>query len=198
MAIAFTCPACGLAAELPDVYRGQRLQCSACAGVFRIPADDGAPPEPVFPTTSVLTGDLSKACAFCGERIPRSARKCKFCGEILDRQLARAKKIEIQKDLERQRRLFAPNESKAAIASLSVAILGIFAAGLMPGLAVPCGLLAAVLGIVAKGEIARQPGLSGRGMSTAGIVIGVLGILGGFAMLLVIALHPDAFQQTGP
>lgn len=196
MPIAFTCPACGLAAELPETYRGQRLQCSACSGVFRIPLEDAQPPLPVLPT-SVLTGELSKDCAFCGERIPRAARKCKFCGEILDRRLARAKKIEIHKDLERQRRLVSPTESKSAIASLSVAIVGIFSAAIQPGLAIPCGLLAAILGISAKGEIAREPDLSGRGMSTAGIVIGLLGALGGLSMLLVIALHPEVFASGG-
>ena len=93
MAIVFTYPACGLAAELPDSFRGQRLQCSACAGVFPLPVEGAQAPEPVLPT-SVLTGQLSKACAFCGERIPRSARKCRHCGEILDRTLARAKKLQ--------------------------------------------------------------------------------------------------------
>lgn len=198
MPLPFACPACGFEAELPDVYRGQRLQCSACAAVCRIPAEEGGAPQPVRPSEGVLSGDLSKVCPFCSERIATVARKCKFCGEIIDRDLARAKKIEQHRDLERTQKFLGPNESKSAIASLSVAIVGIFAAGLQPGLAVPCGIVAATLGFIARGELARKPEMSGWGMSLAGIVIGVIGIIGGLAMLMVLVMHQESLQTTGP
>ncbi|MBI4616498.1 MAG: DUF4190 domain-containing protein [Planctomycetes bacterium] len=197
MAIPFQCPACDLRTELPDLYRGQRVQCSRCAGVFALPEDGIGPPEAVHPEGDLLAGEPTKECPFCGERIKRSARKCRFCGEIVDRELARAKKIEEQKDIERRQRLLAASESRAAMASLSVAVVGVFAAGLFPGLGIPLGALAFVLGVVARVEISRKPHLSGRGLATAGMAIGALGFLGSILMVTVLAANRESIEALG-
>lgn len=47
-------------------------------------------------------------------------------------------------------------------------------------------IVAVIVGIMAKREIRGQPGEGGAGIATAGIVVGVIGVLGG--LLLVVGL----------
>jgi hypothetical protein len=67
--------------------------------------------------------------------------------------------------------------SGKAIASLVLGILGtcLISSGLV---AVVCGILAVVFYTKAKKEI-KEKGLKGEGMSIAGLVCGIIGIVGG-------------------
>ncbi|MDQ4018676.1 MAG: DUF4190 domain-containing protein [Actinomycetota bacterium] len=63
-----------------------------------------------------------------------------------------------------------PRTSGAAIASLVLGILGLFAIPLITSLA------AIVLGRRAQREIAESPGLSGEGLAKAGVILGWIGV----------------------
>jgi len=75
-----------------------------------------------------------------------------------------------------------------AIASMVLGIVGLVF-GFIPGLGVIgliCGVVAIILGVVGKNAIDRSNGeLNGRGMATAGIVLGIITV--GLDILLLIA-----------
>jgi len=70
-----------------------------------------------------------------------------------------------------------PKNSGFAIASMVLGIIGIVF-GIIPGLALAgiiCGIIAIILGIVGKNTIDNSNGqLTGRGMATAGLVLGII------------------------
>lgn len=73
--------------------------------------------------------------------------------------------------------------SGKATASLVVAILGLIVAGVV------LGLVAIVLGVLARRDIAREPGLGGGGRATAGIVLGAIGFV--LAVVILAAGGPS-------
>ena len=70
-------------------------------------------------------------------------------------------------------------KSGKAIASLVTGILGLLVAGII------LGLVAIVLGVMARRDIEREPGLGGRGMATTGIVLGAIGLVLAVILLAV-------------
>jgi hypothetical protein len=75
-----------------------------------------------------------------------------------------------------------PQQSSGkAIAALVLGIIGIF---LLP---IVCSVLAIVFGAMARGEIQRDPTISGGGMATAGLVTGIIGVVA-WGLILLAAL----------
>ncbi len=72
--------------------------------------------------------------------------------------------------------------SVVAIGSLVASILGLTA---LPTVGSVIGL---VLGYVARGEIRRNPALTGEGLATAGIVLGWIGVAVSLIGLILVAL----------
>jgi hypothetical protein len=79
----------------------------------------------------------------------------------------------------------AGTKSGMAVAAMIVGILSIPAI-LIPILAIILGIVAIVLGAVAKGQI-RKSGMSNAGQATAGIVCGVIGLVGAIVFIAVVA-----------
>jgi len=77
-----------------------------------------------------------------------------------------------------------PKTSGMAIASMVLGIVSL-AMFCVWYLAIPCAILAVVLGTVARGPITRGQA-TGRGMATAGIVCGVIAL--GLAVLAIVGL----------
>jgi len=65
----------------------------------------------------------------------------------------------------------AQRTSGYAIAALVLGIVSLFIFGVI------CGTLAIIFGVKARNEIDRTPGLGGRQMATAGLVLGILGVV---------------------
>ena len=76
-------------------------------------------------------------------------------------------------------------KSGMATAAMIVGILAIPAL-LIPILAIILGIVAIVLGVVAKGQI-RKSGMSNAGQATAGIVCGVIGLVGAIVFIAIVA-----------
>lgn len=79
----------------------------------------------------------------------------------------------------------AQRTSGKAIASLICGIIGLVIAGIL------LGIVAVVLGVVARREIAADPGLTGEGLATAGIVLGAIAFV--LALVILITVGPTVF-----
>jgi hypothetical protein len=84
-----------------------------------------------------------------------------------------------------------------AIAALVLAILQflLWFFLLIPGFI--AALAALILGVTAVGQI-RRTGEGGRGMAITGIVLGALGVLGGFVWIIVFAVQSTNFHLHNP
>ena len=69
--------------------------------------------------------------------------------------------------------------SGKAIAALVLGIVSIFIFGFI------AGLIAIILAVLARKEIDADPSLGGRGLATAGLVLGIIGIVL-WALVLVV------------
>jgi hypothetical protein len=76
--------------------------------------------------------------------------------------------------------------SGRAIASMVLGIIAIPTA-VIPFIAWICGVVAIVLGCIARTDI-RRNGLRGHGQATAGIVLGAIGIVAGLALAIAVSV----------
>ena len=118
-------------------------------------AAPGAPAPP--------TGETRK-CPDCGEDVAKGAAKCPYCGKLLRKRAGRAR---------------FTRRSDTARNALICGILSIFCCGII------LGPIAIIQALKAKKEIAASRGaLTGGGMATAGLVCGIVGMVGAVLILL--------------
>ncbi len=118
-------------------------------------------------TPGCRTEDL-KPCPFCGERIKKTAVKCRFCGQFLDQELKTTLEAGQPK-----------GEVKEANDALIMSIIGLFCFGII------LGPIAISKGTKALNIIKSDPGYTGKGKATAGIVIGIIDLVGWLAGMII-------------
>jgi hypothetical protein len=101
-----------------------------------------------------------KTCPFCAEKIKKSAVKCRFCGQILDQDLKTTLAAGQPK-----------GEIKEANDALIYSIIGIFCFGII------LGPIAISKASKALNTIKADPGYTGKGKATAGLVIGIIDVV---------------------
>jgi hypothetical protein len=113
------------------------------------------------PSEPEVHEDGTKTCPECAERVKGDALVCRFCGHRFDGSAQAAVEA---------------NTSGAAVAAFICSLVGLWIAGIP-------------LGIHAQRQIDRSGGRkTGRGFATAGIVIGVVQIIG-IVILVVVIMH---------
>lgn len=100
----------------------------------------------------------TKACPSCGEEIKRAAKKCRFCNHIIDASIL----ADSQGSL----------DLKEAKNALIYALVGLLCFGII------LGPIAIYKSIAALNKIKENPQFRGRNKAIAGIIIGILDILG--------------------
>jgi ribosomal protein L40E len=135
-------------------------------------------PDPLRTATSksaLAAGSTvdTKVCPRCAETVKLKATACRFCGRDFD--TSRSSLIPASQP--------PMSTSGVAIAAFITGLLGLWIASIP-------------LGISAQRSIDDQNGrLGGRGLATAGIVLGVIGIIGTIVIVVVLihaASHPAA------
>jgi uncharacterized membrane protein YvbJ len=121
-------------------------------------------------------------CSQCGEKNPEDSKFCSKCGAALTAKAERA-----------PARQAAPTPaatgertSGMAIAALIMGILGFLFFGLL-------SILAIIFGAIGISQTNKDPYLKGKGMATAGLVLGIIGIVGGIIWLIVVAIWSTSF-----
>ena len=165
MSANFHCDVCHYERELSDSYQNKKIRCPQCAAVILITS---TPPV------------QHKPCPFCAEDILEQARKCRFCGEIIDRALAIAKDKQKIREVQRAKQII----DRYLPASRPSLILGIISIILFFPLAYLLGPVAILMGFHALRESKNNPNLEGVRFAKAGIILGVVSMIG-FSLLLV-------------
>lgn len=175
MPFALVCPGCQRTLSVPDAARGKSIRCPGCRAVVEaaepdpVAAAEPAPaPGPVGgpPSEAMSGGEPTRPCPRCGRAVPAEAIKCPLCREWIDRGSPPPP-------------AFAPapggtRTSGLAIASMVLGIIGVLTACMCFGLAPAIGAL--VTGFLALAEFKRDPSVEGRGMATAGVVMGFIAV----------------------
>lgn len=126
----------------------------------------------------VIGEDGTKMCPECAEKVQGAARVCRFCGFRFDQ---RPGATLTSRAVPRDSPPLAAT-SGVAIAAFICSLLGFWIAGIP-------------LGIHAQNQIDESEGrLGGRGFATAGIVLGILGIIA--TVILILALVAAAKHSS--
>ena len=129
-------------------------------------------------------------CAGCGGRLEGSAAFCGACGAATGRASTPSHGMAPSPQLPPQSGAHRPGTNSLAVASLVLGILWLGGLG---------SLLAWILGRSAKAQI-KQSGESGEGMATAGIVLGIIGVVLVAAVIGMAYLEnsaADKFSEVG-
>ncbi len=120
-------------------------------------------------------------CPKCGEENPDDSKFCTKCGAALSKTKAPA-----AAPAPAPRAAAEERTSGMAIAALVMGIIGFLFFGLL-------SILAIIFGAIGISQTNKDPSLKGRGLATAGLVLGIIGIVGGIIWLIAVALWSTSF-----
>ena len=203
MPINMNCPSCGKTLAAPETAAGKKAKCPSCGQIMIVPeatqaAEDSYATEPESaaespasygpqsgpdsspswldgvqspapaPAASGPGGEARRPCRECGEMIVAAAAKCRFCGAVFDPRL-RGMGMGMGMSTHRGK-----SYQGFAITSMVLGILSIFTACI----GIVLGITGVIFGVVAGNGMKQSKNFEGKGMATAGIVMGLLGSIG--------------------
>ena len=191
MPIKMNCPSCGKTLTAPDTAAGKKAKCPACAATMIVPAGvydaeeiGAASPEPAPPPAEYGTTDdpfgafppqssadaaapgeepARRPCPMCGELIIAGAAKCRFCGAVFDPRLRTSASLQRGQSYQ-----------GFAITSMVLGIIALFTGCF----GIVFGIVAIIFSSVAGNGMKKSRNFEGKGMATAGMVMGLLGAIG--------------------
>ena len=128
---------------------------------------------------------MSKVCNHCGTMLADDEKFCPNCGAKVEEVKEVVKEAEVYtSNNETTTNTGAPTKTNGmAIASMICGIVGLVVAALWLGITAIC------LSIAAKNRMKVFPNEKGKGMATAGLVLGIIdvafGVIGIFASLFI-------------
>ena len=124
-------------------------------------------------------------CPKCGTQVEEGSRFCQKCGAQVDQPTAPVQPTAVPSQTTPSQPVYqtatAVKNSGAAVASLVLGIIGL----IFPFIPIIPSIMAIIFGIVGIGQVNRSNGaLKGKGMATAGIILGILA----FAWIIVMII----------
>ncbi len=132
--------------------------CPKCGHPFQTHAD----PVVAGIQAEVDAKPTVQTCPTCQQSVAGNAKVCPACGQRLDYAASLVSPQPRSDD----------RTSTMAIISLVSGIFGLFCFGIV------FGVVALIMGETARKEIARNPGMGGGNMATAGRITGLIGMIG--------------------
>ena len=178
------CPSCNKTLSAPDNAAGKKAKCPTCGTVMIVPEvvhdaeefgttgpepapSESNPPDEMLgaasspsPFSAPAPGQepARRPCPMCGEQIIATAAKCRFCGAVFDSRLRGTSMHRGQ------------SYQGFAITSMVLGILGLIGCWCGPVL----GIVAIIFGVVANNGMKKSNNFEGKGMATAGVVMGII------------------------
>ena len=172
------CPSCGGKLRVPDTLRGQQVRCPACNHIFASAAEPGPPAAPLDLPLELTIDEPSSPPSASSIGTPElSASPPPPASPPRRPRLAETQDAPDVPDL----RQFGPRRDTKPHRGSTVLALGIISlAGLMVGCLAPiCAILGLVAWIMGQIDLAKmkrgQMDESGRGMTQAGWICGIIG-----------------------
>ncbi|MFW6108781.1 MAG: DUF4190 domain-containing protein [bacterium] len=172
-----TCPNCRRAFSHPDTMT--RGTCPACQAVLRRVEGEWTVASEQAPAAHGPTC----LCPSCGEANEASRSRCVYCDDLLHPEEMAPSPSGVDSAVE----TLIPYRNAHALAAY---YLGVFA--LIPCAGLILGVLAVIFGVLGLRAARAHPETKGRGHAIAGLVLGVLVLLGHLAAFIAIAASANA------
>lgn len=187
MDLEFDCPQCKQHLAIDVKAAGTQTRCPTCGNTVPVPAAPIPTAQPIS-TSPVVQGEPSAPppgirpgiiyCTKCGQQNPENFHSCARCGAMLH-EGSRPQYVVSDSGLGG----LIPYRNAFALWAY---YLGVFS--LIPCFGIPLGIAAFITGIMGLRRANRQPQMGGKGHAWAGIILGLVSVIGQVAFIPIVLL----------